>query len=234
MVMILSLATSLFGRSYNALLPVFAKDTLDVGIQGLGMMNSAPGAGSILGAVLIGMNLRLPPNGVLSLGGMAALALLLIGFASSESYALSLVLLFLLGVLGTALITATRTILQLKAPRAYMGRVMSLSTIAVIGFGPLGGFIVGPIAEFAGAREALYISAAWCSDRYSAVDYRAADSAKGHVAAVYRPASPFFLNEGTSTATVRIMPASPSHWASSNGPIVGSTRRKLTRNRPSE
>ncbi len=160
MVMILSLATSLFGRSYNALLPVFAKDTLDVGIQGLGMMNSAPGAGSIVGAVLIGMNLKLPPNGVLSLGGMVALALLLIGFASSESYALSLVFLFLLGVLGTALITATRTILQLGAPREYMGRVMSLSTIAVIGFGPLGGFIVGPIAEFAGAREALYISAA--------------------------------------------------------------------------
>ena len=54
MVMILSLATSLFGRSYHALLPVFAKDTLDVGIQGLGMMNSAPGAGAIVGAVLIG------------------------------------------------------------------------------------------------------------------------------------------------------------------------------------
>ena len=160
MVMILSLATSLFGRSYHALLPVFAKDILDVGIQGLGMMNSAPGAGSIVGAVLIGMNLRLPPNGVLGLGGMAVLALLLIGFASSESYALSLVLLFLLGVLGTVMITATRTILQLSAPREYMGRVMSLSTIAVIGFGPLGGFIVGPLADVAGAPNSLYISSA--------------------------------------------------------------------------
>ena len=160
MVMILSLTTSLFGRSYNALLPVFAKDILDVGIQGLGMMNSAPGAGSIVGAVLIGMNLRLPPNGVLSLGGTVVMALLVIGFASSESYVLSLVLLFLLGVLGTVLITATRTILQLSAPREYMGRVMSLSTIAVIGFGPLGGFIVGPLAEFTGAPYSLYISSA--------------------------------------------------------------------------
>lgn len=160
MVMILSLATSLFGRSYHALLPVFAKDILDVGIQGLGMMNSAPGAGSIVGAVLIGMNLKLPPNGVLSLGGTVVMALLVIGFASSESYALSLALLFLLGVLGTVLITATRTILQLRAPREYMGRVMSLSTIAVIGFGPLGGFIVGPLAEFTGAPYSLYISSA--------------------------------------------------------------------------
>lgn len=160
MVMILSLATSLFGRSYHALLPVFAKDILDVGIQGLGMMNSAPGAGSIVGAVLIGMNIRLPPNGVLSLGGTVVMALLVIGFASSESYVLSLVLLFLLGVLGTVLITATRTILQLRAPREYMGRVMSLSTIAVIGFGPLGGFIVGPLAEFTGAPYSLYLSSA--------------------------------------------------------------------------
>ncbi len=158
MVMILSVITSLFGRSYQALLPIFAKDILDVGIQGLGMMNSAPGAGSIVGAVLIGMNVKLPRNGILSLSGMGAFALLVVAFASSESYAVSLVFLFLLGIVGTVLIASTRTILQLSAPREYMGRVMSLSTIAVIGFGPLGGFIVGPAAEFVGARDAIYIS----------------------------------------------------------------------------
>ena len=68
---------------------------------------------------------------------------------------------------------------------------MSLSTIAVIGFGPLGGFIVGPIAEFAGAREALYISAACVLIATVLVDYRAADSAKGHVAAFTGPPVPF-------------------------------------------
>ena len=159
MVMILSVITSLFGRSYQALLPIFAKDVLDVGIAGLGMMNSAPGAGSILGAILIGMNFKLPRNGVLSLWGMGGFALLVIGFAASESYALSLILLFMLGILGTVLIASTRTILQLSASREYMGRVMSLSTIAVIGFGPLGGFVVGPVAELVGARNAIYISA---------------------------------------------------------------------------
>ncbi len=158
LVIILSVVTSLFGRSYQALLPIFAKDVLDVGIQGLGMMNSAPGAGAILGAVLIGMNVKLPRNGILSLGGMGGFGLLVIAFASSESYLVSLVLLFLLGILSTVMIASTRTILQLSAPRDYMGRVMSLSTIAVIGFGPLGGFIVGPVAEYIGARDAIYIS----------------------------------------------------------------------------
>ncbi len=160
MVMILSMVTSLFGRSYQALLPVFAKDVLDVGIQGLGLMNSAPGAGAIIGAVIIGMNVKIPRNGILSLVSMFALSVLVVAFAASNVYGLSLVILFVIGFVNTVLISSTRTILQLSAPREFMGRVMSLSTIAVIGFGPLGGFVVGPLAEVASAPQALYASCA--------------------------------------------------------------------------
>ena len=160
MVMILSMVTSLFGRSYQALLPVFAEDVLDVGIQGLGLMNSAPGAGSIIGAVIIGMNVKIPRNGILSLMSMFAASVLVVAFAASEVYGLTLAILFVLGFVNTVLISSTRTILQLSAPREFMGRVMSLSTIAVIGFGPLGGFVVGPIAEVTSAPLALYASCA--------------------------------------------------------------------------
>lgn len=159
MVMLLSMVASLFGRSYQILAPVYAKDILRVGIEGLGLMSSLPGAGSILGAVLVGMNLRLPRNGVLGLAATGASAALLLVYAGSEVYVLSLGALFLLGFVGTLQMTATRTILQLSSPRELMGRVMSVSTIAVIGFGPLGGFVVGPLAEVTSAPIALYLSA---------------------------------------------------------------------------
>jgi MFS family permease len=49
----LALVTSVFGRSYQQLLPVFARDVLDSGSTGLGLMMSAPGAGTMAGAVLL-------------------------------------------------------------------------------------------------------------------------------------------------------------------------------------
>jgi MFS family permease len=54
---------------------------------------------------------------------------------------------------------SSRTILQLSVPRELMGRVMSFNTIAVVGFGPLGGFLLGPLAEGIGAPGAIFITA---------------------------------------------------------------------------
>ncbi len=159
MVMVFSIVISFFGRSFQALTPVFADDILGVGLQGLGWMNSAPGAGSIVGAVVIGMGVRLPRNGRLALGSAVIFSILLMAFALSANYPTSLALLFLLGLFSTTLMASSRTILQLAVPRELMGRVMSFNTIAVIGFGPLGGFLLGPLAEGAGAPGAILLTA---------------------------------------------------------------------------
>ena len=160
MVMLFSVVVSFFGRSFQTLTPVFADDILDVGLQGLGWMNSSPGAGSLLGAVIIGMGVRLPANGRLALGSAAVFSVLLIAFALSANFLASVGFLFLIGLFSTTLMASSRTILQLAAPRELMGRVMSFNTIAVIGFGPLGGFLLGPLAEGIGAPRAILVSAA--------------------------------------------------------------------------
>jgi len=159
MIMLFSIVVSFFGRSFQALTPVFADDIFQVGLQGLGWMNSAPGAGSIVGAVVIGMGVRLPRNGSLALGSAAIFSVLLMAFAVSTNFPISIALLFLLGLFSTALMASSRTILQLSVPRELMGRVMSFNTIAVIGFGPLGGFLLGPLAEGIGAPAAIFITA---------------------------------------------------------------------------
>jgi hypothetical protein len=53
--LLLGAAANLFGRSYQQLLPIFAGDILDVGPTGLGLLLSAPGAGSVLAAFAVGM-----------------------------------------------------------------------------------------------------------------------------------------------------------------------------------
>ena len=159
-IMLFSVIISFFGRSFQALTPVFANDVLNVGLQGLGWMNSSPGAGALIGAFVIGMGVRLPANGRLALGSGVIFSLLLIAFALSTHFLLSVFLLFLIGLFGSAVMAASRTILQLAAPRELMGRVMSFNTIAVIGFGPVGGFFLGPLAEGVGAPLAILISAA--------------------------------------------------------------------------
>ena len=159
-VMVFSIVVSFFGRSFQALTPVFASDILEVGLQGLGWMNSLPGAGSLLAAIVIDMGVRLPPNGRLALIFAAVFCALLIAFALSANFLVSLAVLFFLGLFSTALMASSRTILQLTAPRELMGRVMSFNTIAVIGFGPLGGFLLGPLAEGVGAPGAILTTTA--------------------------------------------------------------------------
>src|SRR5204863_7659947 len=46
--LLLALASSLLGRSYTALMPIFARDVLQVGATGYGLMLSAPGAGALV------------------------------------------------------------------------------------------------------------------------------------------------------------------------------------------
>jgi MFS family permease len=158
--LLLAAVTSLLGRSYQSLLPVIAEDVLDVGIQGLGLMASAAGLGAIVGALVISSGARLPRDGALALLSAVGLGLLQIGFAYSTNYLVSLLLLFLLGLLITLLTTGIRAILQILTPREMMGRVMSLNTMAIIGLGPAGGFILGPLAEATDVSLALAATAA--------------------------------------------------------------------------
>ncbi|MDP6349622.1 MAG: MFS transporter [Chloroflexota bacterium] len=157
--LLLSAVTSLLGRSYQSLLPVIAEDVLDVGIQGLGLMASAAGLGAIAGALVISSGSRLPRDGTLALLSAVGLGLLQIGFAYSTNYLVSLLLLFLLGLLITLMTTGIRAILQTLTPREMMGRVMSLNTMAIIGLGPVGGFILGPLAEATDVSLALAVTA---------------------------------------------------------------------------
>ncbi len=124
------------------------------------MLASADGVGAIVGAVILSAELRLPSNGILGLTAAFAMGILLIFFAFSTSYGASLLIIFALGLATTLMSTAIRTPLQLSTPpHDLMGRVMSLHAMVVIGLAPVGGLILGPLAETTDTRLALALPA---------------------------------------------------------------------------
>jgi MFS transporter, DHA1 family, staphyloferrin A biosynthesis exporter len=150
---------SVFGMSYTIMLPVFARDIFDVGPQGFGMLELAGGLGSVLGTFGVAAFSRSRGNGWRILGGGAVFGLLIVAFAYTPSFGLSMGLLFLMGAANQVYMTAANTTLQLSLPNEFRGRVMSVWGLTW-SLMPLGGTISGGIAEYAGAPAALAIGGA--------------------------------------------------------------------------
>jgi MFS family permease len=145
---------SVFGMSYLILMPVFARSVLDAGSQGFGLLQSAGGAGALIGVLLVAWFSHARGKGRQAICGAAAFGLLLIGFALSRSFLFSLALAVALGVTSQFYMTLISAILQLRLPDALRGRVMGIYGL-VWELMPVGGLIAGGIAEIAGAPIAV-------------------------------------------------------------------------------
>lgn len=157
----LSAMAAIFGRSYQMLLPVFARDIWNVGAAGYGWLLSAAGAGALAGAVGLAAFGRGWRQGAAMVAAGLGFSLSLVLFALSPSFAGGLVLLFAAGVMATALTTLISTQLQVMTPDRLRGRVMSMYAITLIGLPSLGALAAGALAEMMGglqgAPEAVFI-----------------------------------------------------------------------------
>jgi MFS family permease len=145
---------SVFGMSYLILMPVFARNVLHVGSQGFGFLQSAGGAGALLGVILVAWYSHSRTKGLQSVAGAGVFGLLLVAFALSGSYPLSLILAVALGATSQFYMTHISTILQMNLPDQLRGRVMSIYGLTWE-LMPVGGIIAGTIAEYAGAPLAV-------------------------------------------------------------------------------
>jgi MFS family permease len=145
---------SVFGMSYSILMPVFARSVLDVGSKGFGFLQSAGGAGALIGVLLVAWFSHARGKGRQTLLGAIAFGLLLSAFAFSVSFPLSLILALALGVSSQFYMTIISAILQMNLPNQLRGRVMGIYGLTW-DLMPIGGMIAGTIAEFAGAPIAV-------------------------------------------------------------------------------
>jgi MFS family permease len=144
---------------YQQMLPVFARDVLRVGPVPLGLLVATQGLGALVSSAVIGWRGSATGHGRVFAGSALAGALLLLAFAASPWYALSLALQFMIGLTDSGFGTMQSAIVLLSAPERAHGRVMGILS-ACIGSQPLGSVWVGFLASNLGAPLATGLNAA--------------------------------------------------------------------------
>jgi MFS family permease len=147
------------GPSPSLILPVYAVAVLQLDPGHLGLLFSATGLGTILGSLILASLGEVRRKGLLLLLGLALWSLTLIGFALSQLFWLSLVMLALYGAAQSAVGTTSVTLLQTRVPPEMRGRVMSLVTLLIMGVRPLGDFPAGALISLIGAPVTAILGA---------------------------------------------------------------------------
>ena len=133
-----------------ALLPIYAKDILQVGPEGLGMLRAAPALGALTAALLV---TRLPPfrrPGVVLLWMVAGFGVASAVFGVSTNVVLSLVCLYLTGAFDSVSMVIRGTLQQMITPDHLRGRVLAVE-YTFIGFSnEFGTFRAGAMASYFG------------------------------------------------------------------------------------
>jgi MFS family permease len=151
-------AVSLLARPFGQLMPAFARDVLDVGAAGLGALNSAAGAGALLGAVLAAGLGTYRGRGFWLLVSAGAFGLLLVAFGLSQSFMLSMVLCCGIGLASAFSGINTNTMLQTHADPRMRGRVISLHGLTMMGMVPLGTMLEGAIGSVTGVPSVVVLA----------------------------------------------------------------------------
>lgn len=166
-IIVIGYAFAFFGMPHQQLLPAFAKDILETGAGGVGLMLMASGVGSLIGSLILASLGNFQHKNLLLLGTVFLFGVTLFLFAWSTWYWVSLGLLILVGMGSMSYVTMATTILQLTVPTEVQGRVLSLWMIgaSLMFVGSLPAAIVAdaltwPIALAGGAVLSL-VFATW-------------------------------------------------------------------------
>lgn len=153
-----------------AMVPVFAKDILQVGPIGFGWLNAATDIGAI-GIIVIATLFPLKANqGKILLWAVGGFGACIIVFAVSKLFWLSFIALMMSGILDGISVIIRGTIVQLQTPDHMRGRVMSVNSMFINSSNELGQFESGlaakimgviPSVIFGGSMTILVVIATW-------------------------------------------------------------------------
>ena len=138
-----------------ALLPVFAKDVLEVGPAGLGVLRAAPAVGALLAAIVL---TRRPIRGRAGRTLLTVVALYgasMVVFGLSDMMWLSILALAVGGAVDMLSVVVRQTILPLVTPDELRGRVNAVEMVFISASNELGAFESGFAAAFVGAVPAV-------------------------------------------------------------------------------
>ncbi len=147
---------STFGMNYSVLIPVFARNQLGLDAQGYGLLMSALGVGSMLGALIVASSSSRGPNRVRLFVVPFITSSLFMIMAFNRSYAFSALLIGLMGFANIFFTTTANSLMQINSDDEFRGRVMSVYSLVFAGSTPIGNMFVGSIADKAGGGSAFF------------------------------------------------------------------------------
>jgi len=132
------------------LLPIYAKDILQVGPTGLGWLRAAPSIGALFMAFTLAYSPPMKKAGIALLWSVAGFGVATIVFGLSRSFWLSLLMLVLSGALDNISVVIRHTLVYVRTPDDLRGRVSAINGVFISTSNQLGGFESGLTAALFG------------------------------------------------------------------------------------
>ncbi len=160
MIILAGVSSFFIGNAFQAQMPEFAHDLgTDEADHSYSMLLAANAGGAFLGGLLLESRslLRARPTTAIVLAILWCLAIG--GFALSENYLLSILLIFMAGFVNLAFNSMAQTLVQVHAPNALRGRMIGLYNMANNGLRTFSGVTVGILGSVIGVHSSLALSA---------------------------------------------------------------------------
>jgi MFS family permease len=159
LIAVVVIVNEVLGFASITLFPTFARDVLHSDAAGLGALSSARSLGGIAGLLVLARLGFGGRGGRLFLIATLASGLALAGFAVSTSFALSMLLLVVVGMCWAAADTLGQSLIQQSVDDHERGAAMGIWFFG-IGFGPFGHLALGAAASLVGAPVVLLVDGA--------------------------------------------------------------------------
>jgi MFS family permease len=155
--LILCFVPALFGFPYVALLPAWSKEVLNAGSDGLGLLMTCMGIGSLIGTLVLASLRKVTKRGFIIMACSLVWGLLLTIFSLCVTYPTALSVVFLLGFISAFFMALNMSLLQYYASERMRGRIVSLAMMT-FGIMPLSAVPFGAVAERIGTDDSLMIA----------------------------------------------------------------------------
>jgi MFS family permease len=151
-----------FFASANQLLPIYAKDILDVGARGYGFLAAAPAVGAIIAGLVMARLGVLRKQGLTVIVSVGFYGAATVAFGLSRVFWFSLVMLAATGAADAVSTILRQTIRQLVTPDNLRGRMTSVNMIFFMGGPQLGEVEAGTVAALFGAPLSVVTGGVAC------------------------------------------------------------------------
>jgi hypothetical protein len=135
----------------TALLPIYAKDILQTGPWGLGLLRSAPALGALAVSIVLAHHTLQQRVGHVLFASIGAFGVATIAFGLSTSLPLSMLALAVYGAADAVSVVIRHSLVQTRTPNDMLGRVMAVNFMFTGTSGTLGEFRAGAVAALFGA-----------------------------------------------------------------------------------